>query len=184
MTCTNSKTIAAAFPTAGSATAGNLRPRHAERDDQRIDPRVRKLHGQLTAREFTGTRQRMETVAGQLLRQSIPDSVENGELDSASRGRVTFKVDTGLQQWSLTKSSSVPSATYRIPNRAADLLKSSWFDARQLLERFRPILSSTARSLIRRAMARSGLASARISGEPIRSVDLQFQGTGKQIARI
>ena len=30
-------------------------------------------------------------------------------------------------------------------------------------------------------MARLVLAAARISGEPIRNVDLQFQGTGEQV---
>ena len=120
-----------------------------------------------------------------LLRASIAASpsqirIENGELDSANRGRVTFRLATALQHWSFTQSSP-----FQVQLAASQL---------NLAELTRTLGSTTAAAGTLSAdvtasgtqqnlngHGRISLTSAHIAGETIQAADLQFQGTGRQV---
>ncbi len=83
------------------------------------------ISGQLTAENL-----RVRGSEWRLLRANVAASpsqirVEDGELDSASRGRVTFKLVTALQQWSPTKSTPFQLQIAASQINAADLMKAS-----------------------------------------------------------
>ena len=107
--------------------------------------------------------------------------VENGEIDSASRGRVKFKGSTGLQRWALTKAAPVQLQLTASQIDAAELLKAGGSTA--------PIAGTLSADVVvngtqldPKGHGTISLASARISGESIRSVDLRFQAASKQIS--
>ncbi len=106
--------------------------------------------------------------------------MDNGELDSASRGRVTFKLATALQAWSPTKSTPFQVQIAASQINVADLMKAAGSTT--------PVAGTLSADVTASGTQQSpaghgtiGLTSARIAGEPIRAVDLQFQGTGKQV---
>ena len=138
------------------------------------------ISGQLTAENL-----RVRGSEWKLLRANVAASpsqirVENGELDSASRGRVTFKLVTALQQWSPTKSTPFQVQIAASQINAADLMKAAGSTT--------PVAGTLSADIVASGtqLAPTGhgtisLTSARIAGEPIRAVDLQFQGTGNQV---
>ena len=106
--------------------------------------------------------------------------VDNGELDSASRGRVTFKLATALQQWSLPKTTPFQVQLAASQINVADLLKAAG-STTPVAGTLSADITASGTQLSPTGHGTIGLTSARIAGEPIRSVDMQFQGTGKQV---
>ena len=106
--------------------------------------------------------------------------VDNGEMDSASRGRVTFKLATALQQWSLTKTSPFQLQLSASQINVQDLLKAAGSTA-PVAGTLSADIAASGTQLAPLGHGTLGLSSARVAGEPIRSVDMQFQATGKQV---
>lgn len=138
------------------------------------------ISGQLTAENL-----RVRGSEWKLLRANIAASpsqirVEDGELDSASRGRVTFRLVTALQQWSPTKSTPFKAQIAASQINAADLIKASG-SATPVAGTLSADIVAGGTQLAPTGHGRIGLTSARIAGEPIRDVDLQFQAAGNQV---
>ena len=119
------ETIAAGFQAPGSEPLGTLWPRNVDRHSQWIHPEStgrRASHGG----QSKVARQRVEScMRANFAASPSQVRVDNGEMDSASRGRVTFKLATALQQWSLTKTSPFQLQLSASQINAADLLKAA-----------------------------------------------------------
>src|SRR5438270_341773 len=71
---------------------------------------------------------RLHGSAWKLLRTNVDlspssASLQNGELDPADRGRISFNLRAGLQQWSFTQSSPIQLALNATQVNVADLSK-------------------------------------------------------------
>ena len=107
--------------------------------------------------------------------------VDNGEMDSASRGRVTFKLATALHQWSLTKTSPFQVQLSASQINVADMLKAAGSTA-PVAGTLSANVTANGTQLAPSGHGTVGITSARVAGEPVRSVDMQFQATGKQVS--
>ena len=137
---------------AGQVTAGNLRLRGSE--------------WKLLRANFTATPSQVR--------------VDRGEMDSASRGRVTFKLATALLQWSLAKTSPFQLQLSASQINVQDLLKAAGSTA-PVAGTLSADITASGTQLAPLGHGTLGLSSARVAGEPIRSVYMQFQATGKQV---
>jgi len=138
------------------------------------------ISGQLTADNL-----RVRGSEWKLLRANFAASpaqihVDNGELDSASRGRVTFKLATALQAWSPTKSTPFQVQLGASQINVADLMKAAG-STTPVAGTLSADVTASGTQLSPAGHGTLGLTAARIAGEPVRAVDLQFQGTGKQV---
>jgi translocation and assembly module TamB len=138
------------------------------------------VDGQVTAENL-----RVRGSEWKLLRANIaanPSQIrlENGELDSVTRGQVRFKLTAALRQWSFTKSSPFQVQVGASQMRLADLMKAAGSNA-PATGTLSADIAFTGTQLSPTGRGTIGLVAARISGEPIRNVDLQFQGTGEQV---
>ncbi|MGH9537781.1 MAG: translocation/assembly module TamB domain-containing protein [Terriglobales bacterium] len=141
------------------------------------DPRVT---GQLTAQDL-----RVRGSAWKLLRANLAArpsqiEVENGELDSATHGRVTFNLTTSLQRWSFTKTSPFQLQFAASQLNAADLTRAAG-SAAPIAGTLSADIVASGTQLAPAGHGTMNLASARVWGEPVRSANLRFQGTGKQL---
>ena len=106
--------------------------------------------------------------------------VDNGELDSANRGRVTFKLATALQNWSPTNSTPFQVQLAASQIDVADLLKAAG-STTPVAGMLSADITASGTQLSPTGQGTIGLTAARVAGEPIRTVDVQFQRTGKQV---
>ena len=173
------ETIAAGFRAPGAQPIG-VYGRAALNATVSGSTRSPQISGQLTAENL-----RVRGSEWKLLRANVAASpsqirVENGELDSASRGRVTFKLVTALQQWSPTKSTPFQLQIAASQINAADLIKASG-SATSVAGTLSADIVASGTQLAPTGHGKIGLTSARVAGEPIRAVDLQFHRTGNQV---
>jgi translocation and assembly module TamB len=173
------ETIAAGFRSPGAQPIG-VYGRAALNATVSGSTRSPQISGQLTAENL-----RVRGSEWKLLRANVAASpsqiqVENGELDSASRGRVTFKLVTALQQWSPTKSTPFQVQIAASEINVTDLLKASGLTT-SIAGTLSADIIASGTQLAPTGRGKIGLTSARIAGEPIRAVDLQFHGTGNQV---
>ena len=173
------ETIAAGFRPATTEPLG-LHGRATLKATVSGSTRNPQLLGQLTAGNL-----RVRGSEWKLLRANIAASpsqirVEDGQLDSATRGHVTFKLVAALEQWSFTKSSRFEAQLAASQINAADLLKTAGSTA--------PVTGTISADIVASGtqLAPKGhgtirLASASVAGEPVRAGALQLQGTGTQL---
>lgn len=120
-----------------------------------------------------------------LLRASIaarPSQIriENGELASANRGRVTFRLATGLQHWSFTQSSPFQVQLAASQINVAELTRALGSTTAAAGTLSADVTASGTRQNLN-GHGRIGLTSAHVAGERIQAAELQFQGTGRQV---
>ena len=107
--------------------------------------------------------------------------VDNGEMHSARlRGRVTFKLATALQQWSLTKTSPFQVQLSASQINVQDLLRAAGSTA-PIAGTLSADITADGTRLAPSGHGMIGITAARVADEPVRSVDMQFQATGKQV---
>ena len=150
---------------------------------------MRRLAGPLAAHRSRDNLPRKilkcEAASGSYLRANISASpsqvrVDNGELDSATRGKVTFKLVTALQQWAFTKTSQFQLQFAASQMNAADLTKAAGSTA-PVDGTISADIAANGSQLAPVGHGTITLASARIAGEPVKNVELQFHGTGNQV---
>jgi translocation and assembly module TamB len=173
------ETIAAGFRAPGAQPIG-VYGRASLNATVRGSTRNPQISGQLTAENL-----RVRGSEWKLLRANVAASpsqirVENGEIESASRGRVTFKLVTALQQWSPTKSTPFQVQISASQINAADLMNASGSTTAVAGTLSADIVASGTQ-LAPTGHGKIGLTSARIAGEAIRAVGLQFQGTDNRV---
>jgi translocation and assembly module TamB len=138
------------------------------------------ITGQVSAEDL-----RVRGSSWKLLRTNLaanPSQVrlENGELDSATRGRVTFKLITALQQWSFSNSSPFEVQLAASQINMSELVKAAGSTA-AITGSLSADFVASGTQLAPIGHGTLGLASARIGEEPIRALNLRFQGTGSQV---
>jgi translocation and assembly module TamB len=173
------ETIAAAFQAPGSEPLG-IYGHATVTATVSGSTRSPQIAGQVTANNL-----KLRGSEWKLLRANFTASpsqvrVDNGEMDSASRGRVTFKLATALQQWSLTKTSPFQMQLSASQINVQDLLKVAGSTA-PVAGTLSADMAANGTQLAPSGHGTLGLTSARVAGEPIQSVDMQFQATGKQV---
>jgi translocation and assembly module TamB len=139
---------------------------------------------QLTG-QLTGTNLRVRGSNWRVLRTNVELSpslakLANGELQPATRGRISFDVSAGLKQWSFTETSPIQVGLDVNQLNVADLAKAAGSQA--------PVTGTLSANLSLRGseispvgQGRLSLTRAKVASEPIQSVDLQFQGTGNEV---
>ena len=137
------------------------------------------------AGEITADNLKLRGSEWKLLRANFTASpsqikVDNGEMDSASRGRVIFQLATALQQWSVTKASPFQVQLSASQINVQDLLKAAGSTA-PVAGTLSADITADGTQLAPSGHGTVGLTSGRFAGEPIRSVHMQFQATGKQV---
>lgn len=139
-----------------------------------------RLRGQLTA-----TNLRLKGTEWKLLRTGVDASpsnasLQNGELDPANRGRITFAVQTALKKWSFTDQSPFQVSLNASQLNVADLAKvagsqtpvSGTLNANVQLH-------GTQLSPIGQGSV--DLTQAKVSGESIQNANIRFNGTGDEV---
>jgi len=173
------ETIAAAFRTPGSMPVGVYGRANLSAT---VSGSARSPH---IAGQLAGDSLKVRGSAWKSLKANVSASpseirIENWELDSATQGRVTFNGRTALQQWSFTNSSKFNLQANASQINLADLLKASGFTL-PATGTLSADITASGTQLVPMGHGTVGLASARIGDEPIRAVDLQFQGTGSEV---
>ena len=132
------------------------------------------ISGQLTGDNLRVRGSAWKTSAGQLRGQPIANSRGERRARLRQPGACHLQAGTALQAMVTDQVNSVPGQIAASQINVADLLKASG-STRQSTGTLRPTSPPAARSLSPAGHGTIGLASARIAGEPIRAVDLQFR---------
>jgi translocation and assembly module TamB len=173
------ETIAAAFRVPGSEPLG-IHGHAALNATVSGSTRSPQVTGQLTADNLRVRGTEWKVLRANFAANPSQLRVDNGEFDSAIRGRVTFKLLTALQQWSMTKTSPFQIQFSASQINAADLLKAAGSTA-PVAGTLSADIAANGTQLAPLGHGSIGLASARVAGEPVRAVDLQFQANGNQV---
>jgi translocation and assembly module TamB len=139
-----------------------------------------RVTGQLNAANL-----RLKGTAWRLLRTSIdlgPSAagMQNGELDPATRGRITFNVRTGLRNWSFTESSPLQAALNASQINVADLVKAAGLQT-PISGTLSANLNVNGSQLNPVGQGKISLTQAKIASEPVQTLNLNFQGTGDEV---
>ena len=138
------------------------------------------LTGQLQANNL-----RVRGSAWRVLRTNInvspsEASLQNGELQPADQGRITFNIRTGLHRWSFTKTSPIQIGLNATQLNVADLTRLAGSQA--------PVAGILSTNVSLRGSEENpigqgnlSLTKARISSEPVQAINLKFQGTGNEV---
>src|SRR5205085_3208726 len=136
--------------------------------------------GQLSAANL-----RVHGSAWKLLRTNVDlspssASLQNGELDPADRGRISFNLRAGLQQWSFTQSSPIQLALNATQVNVADLSKLAGSSA-PISGTLAANVAVSGTELNPIGQGSATLTNARISGETVQSLTANFNGTGNEV---
>jgi translocation and assembly module TamB len=171
--------IAAAFRAPNAAPLG-LYGRASLVGDVRGSTKAPRINGQLTASNL-----RVHGTAWKLFRTGIAASpsearLENGELQPATRGRIAFQLRTALAQWSFTKASRFQAQLTASEINVGELAKAAGSTA-PISGTLNANVSASGTQLAPLGHGTIRLADARIASEPVRAVDVRFEGTGTQL---
>jgi translocation and assembly module TamB len=135
------------------------------------------LHGQLTA-----TNLKLRDTSWKLLRTRLaitPSSVafDQGEIDPASQGRISFQVAAGVQQWAFTNASS-----FQIKVQAADLDAATLAKTAGVSQQVSGALSANIEAhgteMAPVGQGKIELSRAVIGSEPMKDANVTFQADG------
>jgi translocation and assembly module TamB len=139
-----------------------------------------RLTGQLNAANL-----RLKGTAWRLLRTNVglspsAASLQNGELDPATKGRITFNVSTGLRHWSFTENSPFRAALNTSQINVADLVKAAGVQT-PISGTLTANLNLNGSQLNPVGQGKISLTQAKIASEAVQAVNLNFQGTGDEV---
>ncbi|HZU22083.1 MAG TPA: hypothetical protein VE998_04565, partial [Terriglobales bacterium] len=107
-------------------------------------------------------------------------SIRSGELDPADRGRITFALRAGLNKWAFTNTSPIQASLNASNINAQDLTRVAGSSM--------PVTGTVAANVQVSGSELSpvgngsvSLNNAKIASEPVKSVNLNFQGTGSEV---
>ncbi len=133
--------------------------------------------GRLTATDLRVKGSAWRTLRTDLDASPSQANLLNGELDPAPKGRISFSLRAGLNNWSFTKSSSFQVALNANQLDVANLTKAAGSQApvsgilNVNLQAHGTQLSPVGNGTIE-------LSQAKVAGQPIQAVSVKFQGTG------
>ncbi len=138
------------------------------------------LSGQLTARDL-----RVKGSQFRLLRTGITASpseasLQNGELDPVPGGKLTFDVRTALRRWSYGPDNSIAVSAHASQLSVAELAHAAGVQApiTGILNADIVLKGSQANPI---GNGKLSLTRASVEGEPIQSLNAQFEGTGEAV---
>jgi translocation and assembly module TamB len=107
-------------------------------------------------------------------------SLQNGELDPASKGRITFALRTGLTKWSFTENSPIQVSLNASQLNVADLAKAAGSQT--------PVAGTLSANVQLHGTQLNPIGQgsvdftqAKVSGETIQNANIRFNGTGDQV---
>ncbi|MGI9103131.1 MAG: translocation/assembly module TamB domain-containing protein [Terriglobales bacterium] len=170
------ETIADEFRAPGSAPFG-LYGQASFNGNVRGSTAAPQMSGQLIA-----TNLRVKGSAWRLLRTNIEASpsfasLQNGELDAVQRGRVTFNLRTGLRKWAFTETSPIEVSLNASQLNAADLARAAGTTT-PVSGTLSAKVSLQGTELNPVGQGQLTLADAKISGQPVQSLNANFNGNG------
>ncbi len=135
--------------------------------------------------ELSASNLRVRGTSWRLLRTNVDlspslASLQNGELDPATRGKITFNVRAGLHQWSFLESSPVDFKLNASQVNIADLAKAAGTQV-PVVGTLAADVSVNGTQLNPVGQGRVSLTQAKVGVERVQSVNLNFQGTGDQV---
>ena len=139
-----------------------------------------RINGQLTANNL-----RVHGTAWKVFRTGVVASpsevrLENAELQPATRGRLAFQGGVGLRQWSFTQTSPFHGQLTASDLNVGELAKAAGSNA-PISGTLNANVTASGSQLSPLGHGTIRLSDARLGSEPVRSVDVRFQGKGDQI---
>ena len=136
--------------------------------------------GQLNAADL-----RLKGTAWRLLRTNVDlspseASLQNGQLDPANAGHITFNLRTGLQQWSFTQASPIQAALNASQVNVADLVKAAGVQT-PITGTLNANVNLSGSELNPVGQGKISLTHAKIAAEPVQAMNVNFQGTGDEV---
>ena len=107
-------------------------------------------------------------------------SLQNGELDPAAKGRITFALSTGLTKWSFTENSPIQVALNASQLNVADLAKAAGSQT-PVTGTLNANIQLHGTQLNPIGQGSVDLTQAKVSGETIQNASIRFNGTGDQV---
>jgi translocation and assembly module TamB len=138
------------------------------------------LSGHLTARDFRVKGSQFRLLRADITASPSQMSLENGELDPLPGGKLTFDVRAALRRWSYG-----PENSLAVSARASQLSVADLAQAAGVQLPFTGILN--AEVVVKGSQAspigngKLSLTRAKAAGEPIQSLNAQFEGTGEAV---
>ncbi len=138
------------------------------------------LTGQLLASNL-----RLQGSAWRMLRTNLAASpslvhLQNGELDPAQRGRITFDLQAGLHKWAFTQNSPIAVALNASQLDVASLAKAAGSQA-PVTGTLSANIAVHGSELSPVGQGKISLSNATISSERVQSLNVDFQGTGDAV---
>jgi translocation and assembly module TamB len=138
------------------------------------------ITGQLSA-----TNLRVHGSSWKLLRTNIDASpsaasLQNGELDPADRGRITFNLRAGLNHWAFSNTSPIQVGFNASQVNIANLNKLTGSTA-PVSGTLAANVAISGTELDPAGHGNVALSNAKISGEPVQSLNLKFDGNGNEV---
>ncbi|HEX7961431.1 MAG TPA: AsmA family protein, partial [Terriglobales bacterium] len=139
-----------------------------------------RVTGQLNAANL-----RLKGTAWRMLRTNVDvspsgASLQNGELDSADRGHISFNVRTGLTQWSFTETSPIQAALNASQINLGELVKAAGVQT-PVAGTLNANVNLTGSQLNPVGQGKISLTHAKIASEPVQSMNVNFKGTGNEV---
>ena len=107
-------------------------------------------------------------------------SLQNGELDAARGGRITFNLTTGLRKWSFTETSPFDVGLNANNVNVTELAKVAGSTA-PVTGTLSANLAAHGTELNPIGQGKLSLTNAKVSGENINSLNVSFNGTGNEV---
>lgn len=139
-----------------------------------------RITGQLSASNL-----RVKGSAWRLVRTNVDASpsgiiLQNGELQPADRGRITFSLSAGLRRWAFTPASPFQVTLKSSQVNAADLTKAAGLQV-PITGTLNANISAHGSELNPMGSGTVSLSQARVAGEPVQALNVNFQGTGEEL---
>ena len=135
--------------------------------------------------QLVGSNLRLKGSSWKLLRTNISASpsqvsLQNGELQPATRGQITFDLSSGLRNWSFTETSPIQAKLNASQLNVAELTQAAGSSA--------PVSGTLSAQLALHGSELNpvgqgsvNLTQAKISGQPVQQANITFQGTGDEV---
>jgi len=138
------------------------------------------LSGQLTARDLRVKGSQFRLLRADINASPSQVSFQNGELDPLPGGKLTFDVRAALHRWSYGPDNSLAISAHASQLSVADLAHAAGVQlpVTGILNADVVVKGSQASPI---GNGKLSLTRARVAGEPVQSLDAQFEGTGEAV---
>ncbi|MBV8207396.1 MAG: translocation/assembly module TamB domain-containing protein [Acidobacteria bacterium] len=136
--------------------------------------------GQLTATNLKVRGSAWKQMRASLNASPSSVSIENGELDPADRGRIAFAATAALHHWKFNDTSAVQATLHALNVNIENLTRLAGSQA-PVTGTLAANVQVSGNELNPVGHGTMSLTGAKIAAEPVKSVNLNFQGTGNEL---